>query len=289
MVNFKTYWKSYKSKIKLDNQKENWVIYENVHDAIVTKEQFDRVQDLRKNKRRNAKSGKTSLFSGLLRCADCGEKLYFCTAKNFEPKQDHFVCSNYRSNVETCSAHFIRDEVLNRIVLHHLQNVLLFAQQFETAFIRVVSEKSVDERHKELSEMKRTIQKSNRRIDELDKLFKRIYEDNVSLKNSDNRFMKLSAEYETEQKDLQSEVARLETKVTAGEEKTINIGQFLATVKRYTEIIELAPTIVNAFISKIVIYVPDKSNGKRMQQVDVYYNAVGIVNVLPKEEFNEMI
>jgi len=289
MVNFKTYKKSYKSKVKLDNPKENWVIYENVHDAIVTQEQFDRVQELRKNKRRNTKNGKTSLFSGLLRCADCGEKLYFCTAKHFEPKQDHFVCSNYKSNTGTCSAHFIRDEVLNRIVLHHLQNVLLFARQFESSFVRMISEKSVDERQKELSEMKRTIQKNNRRIDELDMLFKRIYEDNISLKISDDRFAKLSAEYEIEQKDLQSKVVRLETEVTAGEEKAVNIEQFLTTVRRYTEITELTPTIVNEFISKIIIHAPDKSSGKRKQEVDIYYNAVGIVNVLPKEDFNKMI
>ena len=289
MVNFKTYRKSYKSRTKLDNPKENWIIYENVHDAIVTKEQFDRVQELRKNKRRNTKNGKTSLFSGLLRCADCGEKLYFCTAKHFEPKQDYFVCSNYKSNTGTCSAHFIRDEVLNRIVLHHMQNVLLFARQFEMSFVRMISEKSVDERQKELSEMKRTIQKNNRRIDELDRLFKRIYEYNISLKISDDRFAKLSAEYEKEQKELQSEVARLETEVAIGEEKVLNVEQFLATVKRYTEITELTPTIVNEFIRKIVIHAPDKSNGKRTQQVDIYYNAVGIVNVLPREEFNKMI
>ena len=288
MVNFKTYRKSYKSKVKLDNPKENWVIYENVHDAIVTKEQFDRVQELRENKRRNTKNGKTSLFSGLLRCADCDAKLYFCTAKHFEPKQDHFVCSNYKSNTGTCSAHFIRDEALNRIVLHHLQNVLLFARQFETAFVRMISEKSVDERKKELAEMKRTIQKNNRRIGELDALFKRIYEDNVALKISDDRFMKLSAEYETEQQNLQSEVARLETEVFAGEEKAVNIGQFLDTVKRYTEITELTSTIVNEFISKIVIHAPDKSGGKREQQVDIYYNAVGIVNILPKETLDDL-
>lgn len=128
MVNFKTYKKSYKSKVKLDNPKENWVIYENVHDAIVTDEQFERVQELRKNKRRNTKSGKTSLFSGLLECADCGAKLYFCTAKHFNPKQDHFVCSNYKSNTGTCSAHFIRDEVIYQIALKHLQKCPVICQ-----------------------------------------------------------------------------------------------------------------------------------------------------------------
>lgn len=289
MVNFKTYRKSYKSRTKLDNPRENWIIYENAHDAIVTAEQFDRVQELRKNKRRNTKSGKTSLFSGLLECNDCGAKLYFCTSKHFESKQDHFVCSNYKSNTGTCSAHFIRDEVINRIVLEHMQNVLLFAQQFEQAFVRMVSEKSIDERHDEIAKMKHTLQKHNRRIEELDRLFKRIYEDNVSSKISDERFAKLSGEYESEQNDLQLEVTRLETEVTIGEEKAVNIEQFLATVRRYTEITELTPTIVNEFISKIVIHAPDKSSGKRKQEVDIYYNAIGVVNILSKEEFNALL
>lgn len=136
--------------------------------------------------------------------------------------------------------------------------------------------------------MKRTIQKHNRRIEELDRLFKRIYEDNVASKISDERFAKLSGEYESEQHDLQSEVTRLETEVTAGEEKAVNIEQFLTTVRRYTEITELTPTIVNEFIRKIIIHAPDKSSGKRVQEVDIYYNAVGVVNILTKEELDTL-
>lgn len=225
---------------------------------------------------------------GLLECADCGAKLYFCTAKHFNPKQDHFVCSNYKSNTGTCSAHFIRDEVLYQMVLKHLQNVLIFAKQFENIFVRRISEKSIDERKSGLAEMKRIIQNHNSRIEELDRLFKRIYEDNVSSKISDERFAKRSREYEIEQNNLQSEVTRLETEVTIGEEKAINIEQFFATVRRYSEITELKPTIVNEFIRKIVIHAPDKSSGKRMQEIDIYYNAVGVVNVLSKEELDAL-
>lgn len=174
------------------------------------------------------------------------------------------------------------------MVLKHLQGVLSYAQQFENSFVRQVSEKTTEDRRKEISEMKRTIARSIRRIEELDKLFKRIYEDNVSGKISDEHFDKLSAEYETEQKDLQEQVARLETEVTAGEEKAVNIEQFLITVRRYTNIDELTPTIVNEFISKIVVHTPDKSSGKRRQQIDIYYTAVGIVNIPTHEELEQL-
>ena len=288
MANFKTHRKSYKDHKKIDNPIEDWLIFEDVHEQIITKEQWDKAQELRSNKRRNTKTEKKSIFSGLLVCDDCSSKLYYCTANSFTENQDFFTCSNYRSNSGICSAHFIREQVLNQVVLKHLQGVLSYAQQFENSFVRQVSEKSSEDRRKEIAEMKRTIGRSIRRIEELDKLFKRIYEDNVSGKISDERFDKLSAEYETEQKDLQEQVARLETDVTSGEEKAVNIEQFLITVRRYTNIDELTPTIVNEFISKIVIHTPDKSSGKRRQQIDIYYSAVGIVNIPTHEELEQL-
>ena len=145
-------------------------------------------------------------------------------------------------------------------------------------------EQSFEDRRKELSEMKRIITKDNSRIEELNILFKRIYEDNVAGKISDAKFTLLSNDYESEQKQLKTVVEQLEAEVLKGEEVTADFERFLQLVRKYTDVDELTPTIVNEFISKIVIHAPDKTSGKRKQQIDIYYNAVGVVNILSEEE-----
>ena len=278
-VNFKTTTKSYKSHKTVELPKENWLIFENTHPAIVEQAVWDKVQELRKNKRRNTKSGKTSIFSGVLRCADCGAKLYFCTSKSFESKQDHFVCSNYKGNTGNCTAHFIREEILYELVLTQIQIMLSYMQQFENDFVKSLMDKASSENKKELSAKKKKIEQNQKRISELDSIFKRIYEDNISGKLSDERFVKLSKDYESEQKALQNETIMLEAELSQSEKNISNVEYFLKIVRQYTRIDELSARVVNDLIDRIEIHAPVKENGQRVQQIDIYYTAVGVIDI----------
>jgi len=288
MVNFKHYKKSYKKKRSYKNPQKNWVVFEDAHPTIIEKAQWDRAQELRQHKRRLTKSGKAGLFSGLVYCADCGSKLHFRTCKSFNANQDNYVCANYKSAMGLCTAHYIREEVLRNVVLEHIQRSLRYIQQFESGFVRLKYEQSFEDRRKELAGMKREIIRANRRIGELDKLFRRIYEDNVIGKLSDERFQVMSGDYEIEQCQLKSDVARMEADVAKGEEITADFQAFLTNVRKYTDITELTPTILNEFIQRIEVHAPDKSTGKRTQQIDIFYNAVGVIDIPTPEELEAL-
>ena len=285
-VNFKTTTKSYKSHKTIDLPKEDWLIFENTHPAIIEKSVWDKVQELRKNKRRNTKSGRTSIFSGVLECADCGSKLYYCTCKRYDSKQEHFVCSNYKGNTGRCSAHYIREEVLYDIVLTQIQLMLEYLNMFEDEFVKSVMDKSSRDKKKEVAAKKRQLERNNKRISELDDIFKRIYEDNLKGKLSDERFSKLSADYEAEQKQLINETVAIEAELTESEETISNVEYFLNIVRQYTDISELSARVVNDLIDKIVIHAPDKSSGHRTQQVDIHYTAVGVIDI--PQHFQEL-
>lgn len=287
MVNFKHYKKSYKKKRSYPNAPENWAIFEDAHPAIIEKAQWERVQELRKHKRRLTKSGKTGLFSGLAYCADCGAKLHFATCKSFDGTQDHYRCSKYKSAMGQCSAHFIREVVLSEIVLEHIQQVLRYIQQFEASFVRNKYEQSFEERRKNIAKMKREIIRGKRRFVELDNLFKRVYEDHVIGNLTDERFQSMTGDYEAEQQRLKADIAEMEADVAKGEEVTADLQAFLVNVRKYTDITALTPTILNGLISRIEIHAPDKSTGKRTQQIDIYYNAVGVIDIPTQEELAE--
>lgn len=205
-VNFKTYSKSHKLKKRLHNAPENQRIFPNTQPAIIDEQVFARVQELRENKRRPSKTGKQGLFSGLLYCADCGDKLYFCTTNSFSPKQDHYICSNYKSNTGTCSAHFIREETLKLFVLQRIFDVTSLFFDDAMAFEEAARKQRFQEAEKEAKKRKREIAQAEKRIGELDRIFKRIYEDDISGMISHERFLKLSADYEAEQKELTEQV-----------------------------------------------------------------------------------
>lgn len=282
-VNFKTYTKSYKLKKKLENPKENWAIFYDTQEPIISKEQWKLVQELRQSKRRNTKTNKQGLFSGLIFCADCGSKLHFATCKRFDSTQDHYRCSQYKGNTGSCTVHFIREETLKKIVLSQIFDVTAMMYDNADKFFNLVAKQQLDEQSKEIQNKKKQITKFQKRITELDKIFKRIYEDDITGAISHERFLKLSAEYETEQAELQKQIKVYEEETNNFDRQQIDFKQFREIVKKYVGIKELTPTIVNEFIKKIIVHSPDKSSGHRVQKIQIIFNFIG--EFTPQKEF----
>ena len=274
-VNFKTYSKSHKLKKRLQNTPENYRIFPNTQSAIIEEKVFERVQELRANKRRPTKTGRQGLFSGLLYCADCGEKLYFCTTNSFSSKQEHYVCSNYKSNTGTCSAHFIREETLTLFVRQRIFDVTAMFFDDIQGFQNMVYQQRFEEAEKAIKQKKKELEQAKKRIAELDRIFKRIYEDDISGTISHERFLKLSAEYEAEQKELTEFVKAEQTDVDTYEQDRTDFDSFAAIIRKYVGIRELTPTIVNEFVKKIVVHAPDKSSGHRRQKIEIVWNFIG--------------
>lgn len=275
-VNFKTHRKSYKQKKKIENDKSEWKIFENTHEPIIDKSTFDIVQKIRENCKRPTKMGEMPMFSGILYCADCGKKLSFHRRVNDPDSKHNFVCSNYRSNTHNCSMHYIRNVVVEQLVLENLREVVSYVKAYEDEFVQMVMDADIKQKNKELAKKKRLLSDKEKRYVQLDGLFQRVYEDNVSGKLSDERFMKLSQGYEAEQKELQAEIESLRMELSQEEKQSVNVKSFLSTVKKYTEIPELTPEIVHEFIDRIIVHEADKSSGKRIQEIEIIYNHIGV-------------
>lgn len=287
-VNFRSTTRSFKDKMKIERPKEEWKVFENTHEAIIDRETWELVQTLRANKRRPNRTGEVSMFSGLLYCGDCGEKLYYSVTNNYSREQAYFFCSSYRKNTANCTAHYIRERVVYALVLESLRRVLFYVQAFEKQFVQEQLDKSSKEQKKELAKKRRELAKSEKRITELDVLFQRIYEDNVSGKLTDERFSTMSVSYEAEQKSLKAAVAMLRNEIETQDDKTANVLAFVEKVKRYTEITELTPAIVNEFIDYIMVSKKQVIDGKTVYPIDIYYNGVGIITAPSAEEYEEM-
>ena len=279
-VNFKTYSKSHKLKKRLHNVPENQRIFPNTQPAIIDEQVFARVQELRENKRRPAKQAeRQGLFSGLLYCADCGSKLHFATGKNMTPQQDCYRCSRYKSNTGDCTMHFIREETLKLFVLQRIFDVTALFFDDAMAFEEAAKKQHFQEAEKEAQKRKREIAQAEKRIGELDRIFKRIYEDDISGTISHERFLKLSADYEAEQRELTEQVKVWREAVETFEQDQADFASFAAIVRKYVGIRELTPTIVNEFVKKIIVHAPDKSSGHRRQKIELVWNFIGEVNL----------
>ena len=270
-VNFRTHVKSYKNKKRVDNPKEDWLIFENTHEAIISQQEFDLVQELRKNKRRPTKHEEVNPFSGICYCADCGKKLYLCRATTMTADQEHLKCGTYAKDKNGCTIHFIRTIVLKEIILGELNKMISFVKENEDEFIQAAMDNSVQKQSSELAKSRKKLRDAEKRIAELDRLFIRLYEDNVSGKISDERFSIMSAGYEDEQKKLRATVAELTDFIETAEQKSADVTAFISVVQKYERITELTPEIMHELIEKIVVHAPDKSSGHRTQQIDIYY------------------
>ncbi len=271
-VNFKTSRKSYKSKKKIENPPEQWQIFRNTHEAIVSQEDFDLVQEIRANKRRRlTKHDEVSPFSGMVYCADCGQRLYLARARTMSQDYEHMKCSTYAFDMSACSVHYIRTSVLTEILLSELNKICLIVREQEDEFLKIATEHSTQRISSDLKAAKKKLTQTDKRIAELDRLFIRLYEDNVAGKISDERFEKMSANYETEQRNLKKLSEELNTAIRETEQQTADTEQFIKAVRKYTEIKELTPEIMHELIERIVVHAPNKSSGKRTQQIDIYY------------------
>lgn len=279
-VNFKTYTKSYKNKKKLQNAPENWRIFENTHEPIVSQETFNIVQGIRSCKRQVNRLGEMPMLSGMVYCADCGKKLYQVRGKGWTHDKEYMVCASYRKiSKQTCSSHQIRNVVIEQLVLEHLQEVVLLAKEKEDEFISLVSSQSRQETEKALKDAKKELDASKSRVSKLDSIIQKLYEDNLDGKISDDRFKKLTDSYELEQATLNSRVAELESFIQGEKDKALNIDFFLKAVKKYTEIKELDCEVIRTFIKKILVHQATKVDGKRTQEIEIYYNGIGKVNL----------
>lgn len=286
-VNFRSTTKSFKNKKKIERPPEEWQIFKDTHPAIIDRETFALVQELRKHRRRPTKSGIVSPFSGLLYCADCGEKLYYSVTNNYKREQAYFFCSSYRKNSEVCSAHYIREKVVEQIILESMQRILLNVQVFEKEFARKQMDCYTEDKKKLLAAKRRELIKAKKRIAEIDALIQKIYEDNASGKLSDERYATLSLSYEEEQKTLKAAVPEMQAYLETETDKTESLQRFIQKVKQITELKALTPELIHEFVDKIVVYAPRYLDGKRVQLLDIYYSGVGILHEVTPEEMEE--
>lgn len=277
--NFKTYSKSYKLKKRIPNKPEDMFIIPDTQEALVPQKQWERVQQLRENRRRPTKAERQGLFSGLLFCADCGSKLHFATCKSFEGKQDHYVCSKYKSGRGDCGAHYIREGVLREIVLERIQAVNEYVRRDVEGFEEEWFRCRRADWQASINDEKKRLEKAKKRIIDLDTLISRCYEDTVLGHLSRERYEKMTQGYEDEQERLKSEVETLEEWVENEEEMDDNMDSFLDVVRRYIDVPELTPTIVNEYIKKIIVYAPDKSSGQRQQKVKIHWNFLNEIDI----------
>lgn len=285
-VNFRSFSQSFKLKKRLDKPQEEWKVFPNTHPAIIDRETFALVQDLRQHRRRPTKSGIVSMFSGLLYCADCGSKLGYSATNNYKREQAFFFCAKYRQNSEVCSAHYIRERVVDQLVLEGLQRLMWYVQVYEKRFAQEQMERFGLQEKKALAEKKRELERAKGRVTEIDRLIQKSYEDMSKGLLSEERFATLSVSLENEQRQLKVSIPELEESLEFTTDKAADLQRFIERTRQITRLTELTPEIVHEFIEKIVVSQPDKLNGKRHQQVDIYYNTIGLWTV-PEPEVME--
>lgn len=286
-VNFRTTSKSFKLKKRLERPQEDWQVFENAHPAIVDRETFELVQELRKHRRRPTKSRIVSMFSGLLYCADCGEKLYYSVTNNYKREQAYFFCSVYRKNSDVCFAHYVREKVVEQLVLESIQRVLWYVQSYEKLFAQRQLAEFGEKQKKELAEKRRELDKAKLRVREIDGIIQKLYEDNAMGKISDERFATMSMSLENEQSELKDRILALENELENAEVKTEGLQRFIDKAKQVIRLEALTPELVHEFIEKIVVSAPEYKDGKRYQEVAIHYNGVGIIREPTAEEMEE--
>lgn len=280
ILNFKTYSKSYKNKKRLENDRENWVVFKDVHEPVIECAVFEQVQQKRgKIRKRRTNDGERNMFSGLLVCADCGHNLHFHFNQG-NPEIRYFNCSNYKGNRGTCtSTHYVRVDFLEQVVLGEIRRLTKFASLYEDEFLKAVigHSQQVEETDRKLKE--KELKALLARDEELDGLFERIYEDNVAGKLSDDRFAKMSRRYEDEQKELAEKIKKLRAELEKQSSRSMTTDMFISLIRKYTRARKLTPRMLNELIEKIEVFNAEKVDGVWEQRLRIHYNCVGEIEI----------
>ena len=262
-------------KKRMDKPLDEWKVFPNTHPAIIDRETFALVQELRQHRCRPTKTGIVSMFSGLLYCADCGEKLYYSSTNNYKREGAFFFCSNYRKNSSVCSAHYIRERIVEQLVLEGLQRLMWYIQVYEKRFAQEQMERFGLQEKKALTEKRQELDMTKQRVVEIDRMIQKSYEDMAKGLLSEGRFATRSMAYETEQRELKAKIPELETTLNSTASKADDLQRFIDRAKRITRLTELTPEIVREFIEKIVVSKPEKIDGKRRQRVVLHHKKAG--------------
>ena len=280
ILNFKTYSKSYKNKKRIDNDRENWVVFQDVHEAIIERAVYEQVQQKRgKIRKRRTNNGEHNMFSGLLVCADCGSNLHFHFNQG-NPEIKYFNCSNYKGNRGTCtSTHYVRVDFLEEVVLGEIRRLTKFASLYEDEFVKAVIGHSQQAEQTDRKLKEKELKTLLARDDELDGLFERIYEDNVSGKLSNDRFAKMSRRYEDEQKELAEKIKKLRSEIEKQSSRSMTTDMFIGLVRKYTRARKLTPRMLNELVEKIEVFNAEKIDGVWEQRLRIHYNCVGTIEI----------
>ena len=285
-VNFKTYTNSIWDKKQRDNPIEKQAIFPNAHERIIDDDVFEKVQEIRQQRHRMTRTGRSSIFSGLVYCADCGSKMLYGSSNNGDLDQDFFDCSLHRKHKEKCNGHFVRVKVLERLVLKHIQAVMGYILRHEDYFRTIMEEQLRVESCEQIRIRRKRLESNERRIAELKRLFIKIYEDNASGRLTDERYDMLSQTYEAEQKQLEAEAITLQQEIEVQERQNENIEKFIQKAHKYVGIEELDGYALRELMSAIYVDAPDKSSGKRVQHIHIKYDGLGFIplNELMRKE-----
>ena len=289
VINFKSYSKSYKMKKRIENPEENRAIFLNVHEAIIDRQTWEKVQALQKGTRRKKPTvtQEPSVFSGLLKCPECGGNLNFHFNQNNHDIK-FFSCQNHNSGYRKCSkTHYIRLDFLEQVVLYEVKRLACFASEYENDFIKAMIGRSAKVAENTALRKQRELDALTARDRELDMLFERLYEDNVAGKIDDVRFAKMSKRYEQEQGENAKKIKALRLELKKDESKRMDIDDFLETVRRYTDATTITKRMVAELIDHIEVYHAEKQDGITNQRVDIHYNCIGAFDVPDRRKIPE--
>ena len=280
VLNFKTYSKSYKNKRRLENDRENWAIFKDVHDPIIPRATWEKIQEKRgKLRKRRTHEGGRNMFSGLLVCADCGNNLHFHFNQG-NPEIEYFNCSNYKGNRGTCpSTHYIRADFLEQILLAEIRRLTRFVSKYEKEFATLMMGFTQQAAEDERKLIQKELDAAKARDRELDTLFERIYEDNVAGKLTDERFARMSAKYEDEQKELRDKIKALQERIEHTKSKAVTADMFVSAVRKYTRAKKLTPRMLNELVQRIEVHQAEKVDGVWVQRLTIHYNCVGAITI----------
>ena len=289
VINFKSYSKSYKMKRRIQNPEENRAIFLNVHEPIIDRVTWEKVQSLQKGTRRKKPTvtQEPSVFSGRLKCPECGGNLNFhFNQKNHDIK--FFSCQNHNSGLRKCSAtHYIRLDFLEQVVLYEVNRLAAFANEYEHDFVKAMLGRSAKVAENDRARKQRELNSLLARDKELDMLFERLYEDNVAGKIDDARFARMSMRYEQEQGEISAKVKALRLELKKAEGQQMDMEGFLETVRRYTHVTKITQRMVSELIDHIDVYHAEKQDGVTNQQVVIHYNCIGAFEVPDRRKIPE--